>query len=172
VRIHSKKSVKALAAYLPRRRPPTRRSSMTASASYARSDIRLCKIIFSRSPVLSIYDFATNFYVWLAVEKREIVKASGETIEVARFAIAALSWGAFGYLQEIARSAVKTQHESADVLLLARNFRARAEQGLVLAENLYSPKTRQTMRGVAATYEKLAQQLERHAADGTMIESS
>jgi hypothetical protein len=68
-------------------------------------------------------------------------------------------------LQEIVRSAVETQHESPDVLLLARNFRARAEEASVLAENLYSPHTRQTMRGVAATYEKLAQQLERHAAD-------
>jgi hypothetical protein len=47
--------------------------------------------------------------------------------------------------------------------LLARNLRARAEEALALAENLYSPRTRQTMRGVAATYEKLAQRLERYA---------
>ncbi len=65
--------------------------------------------------------------------------------------------------REIVRSAVKTQHESADILLLARNLRARAEEALALAENLYSPRTRQTMRGVAATYEKLAQRLERYA---------
>jgi hypothetical protein len=65
--------------------------------------------------------------------------------------------------REMVRSAVKTQHESADILLLARNLRARAEEALALAENLYSPRTRQTMRGVAATYEKLAQRLERYA---------
>jgi hypothetical protein len=49
--------------------------------------------------------------------------------------------------------------------LLACNLRARAEEALVLAENLYSPRTPQTMRGVAATYEKLAQQLEQRAGD-------
>ena len=65
--------------------------------------------------------------------------------------------------REIVRSAVETQHGSADILLLTRNFRARAEEALALAENLYSPRTRQTMRGVAATYEKLAEWLERHA---------
>jgi hypothetical protein len=65
--------------------------------------------------------------------------------------------------RQIVRSAVKTQHESTDILLLARNLRARAEEALALAENLYSPRTRQTMRGVAATYEKLAQRLERYA---------
>jgi hypothetical protein len=67
--------------------------------------------------------------------------------------------------REIVRSAVETQHESADILLLARNLRARAEEALALAENLYSPRTQQTMRGVAATYEKLAQGLERQAGD-------
>jgi len=67
--------------------------------------------------------------------------------------------------REIVRSAVETQHESEDILLLARNFRARAEEALVLADNLYSPRTQQMLRGVAATYEKLAQQLERHAGD-------
>jgi len=36
---------------------------------------------------------------------------------------------------------------------------------LVLADNLYSPRTQQMLRGVAATYERLAQQLERHAGD-------
>jgi hypothetical protein len=68
-------------------------------------------------------------------------------------------------VREIVRSVVQTQHESADILLLARNLRARAEEALALAENLYSPHTRQTMRGVAATYEKLAQRLERYAGD-------
>ena len=67
--------------------------------------------------------------------------------------------------REIVRSAVETQHESEDILLLARNFRARAEEALVLADNLYSPRTQQMLRGVAVTYEKLAQQLERHAGD-------
>jgi hypothetical protein len=67
--------------------------------------------------------------------------------------------------REIVRSAVETPHESEDILLLARNFRARAEEAMVLAENLYTPRSRQTMHGIAATYEKLAQQLERHAGD-------
>jgi hypothetical protein len=68
-------------------------------------------------------------------------------------------------VREIVRSAVETQHESADILLLARNLRARAEEALALAENLCSPRTQQTMRGVAATYEKLAQRLEQGAGD-------
>jgi hypothetical protein len=37
------------------------------------------------------------------------------------------------------------------------------EEALVLADNLYSPRTQQMPRGVAATYEKLAQGLEQHA---------
>ena len=57
------------------------------------------------------------------------------------------------------------RRESADILLLARNLRARAEEALALAETMYTPRTRQTMRGVAATYEKLAQQLEEHGGD-------
>jgi hypothetical protein len=68
-------------------------------------------------------------------------------------------------VREIVRSAVETQHESADIGLLVRNLRARAEEALALAENLYSPRTRQTMRGVATTYEKLAQRLEEHAGN-------
>jgi hypothetical protein len=71
----------------------------------------------------------------------------------------------FLYLRGIVRSAVETQHESADILLLARNLRARAEEGSALAETFYTPRTRKTMLGVAATYEKLAQWLERHAGD-------
>jgi hypothetical protein len=69
-------------------------------------------------------------------------------------------------VREIVRSAVETQHECADILLLVRNLRARAEEALALAENLYSPRTRQTMRGVAATYEELAKRLEKEANDG------
>jgi hypothetical protein len=76
-----------------------------------------------------------------------------------------MSKSQFLNFREIVRSAVETQHAGADLLLLARNFRARAEEALVLAENLYSPRTRQTMRGVAATYEKLAQRLEQHVGD-------
>jgi hypothetical protein len=67
--------------------------------------------------------------------------------------------------REMVRSAVETQHESADILLLVRNLRARAEEALALAENLYSPRTRQTMRGVATPYEKLVQRLEEQAGD-------
>jgi hypothetical protein len=76
-----------------------------------------------------------------------------------------MSKSQFLNFQESVRSAVETQREGADILLLARNFRARAEEALVLAESLYSPRTRQTMRGVAATYEKLAQRLEQHVGD-------
>jgi hypothetical protein len=54
-------------------------------------------------------------------------------------------------LREIVKSAVETQHESADILLLARNLRARAEEASALAETLYTPRTRPTMLGVAAT---------------------
>jgi len=68
-------------------------------------------------------------------------------------------------LQEIVRSAIETPHECTDVLLRARNLRARAEEVLALAEMLDTPRTRQTMCGIAATYEKLAQQLEEHADD-------
>jgi hypothetical protein len=67
--------------------------------------------------------------------------------------------------REIVSSAVQTQHESGDILLRTRNFRARAEEALLLAENMCTPRTRQMMRGIAATYEKLAQQLERHASE-------
>jgi hypothetical protein len=42
---------------------------------------------FENGPVLSSQEFATNFYVRFAVGKREIVKASGETTEFARFEI-------------------------------------------------------------------------------------
>jgi hypothetical protein len=64
-------------------------------------------------------------------------------------------------LQEIVRSAVeRTRYESADMLLLARNLRARAEEALALAEIFDSRHTRQMMGGIAATYEKMAERLE------------
>ena len=52
------------------------------------------------------------------------------------------------------------RYESADISLLARNLRARAEEALALAEMFDTPHTRQMMRGIAATYEKLAERLE------------
>jgi hypothetical protein len=69
--------------------------------------------------------------------------------------------------RQIVKSAIGTQDGGADILLLARNLRARAEEALLLAENMSNPRTRQTMRGAAATFEKLAQQLERHAGDNS-----
>lgn len=72
----------------------------------------------------------------------------------------------FLYLREIVRSAVETRHESADILLLARNLRARAEEALALAEIFDSPHTRQMMRGIAGTYEKLAERLEMESGGG------
>jgi hypothetical protein len=69
-------------------------------------------------------------------------------------------------LREIVRSSVETRHESSDALLLARNLRARAEEALALAEVFDSPHTRQMMRGIAATYEKLAQSLEMECGRG------
>jgi len=68
-------------------------------------------------------------------------------------------------LQKIVASAIETPLECADILLLARNLRARAEEVLALAEILDSPRTRQTMRGIAATYEKLAQRFEQQAGE-------
>jgi len=76
-----------------------------------------------------------------------------------------MSKSQFLHLREIVRSAVETRYECADVRLLARNLRARAEEALVLEAIFDSPHTRQTMRGIAATYEKLAQRLEGHAHD-------
>jgi hypothetical protein len=66
-------------------------------------------------------------------------------------------------LGEVVRSAFETGHERADILLLARNLRARAEEALALAEILNTPHTRRMMRNVAAGYEKLAQRLEHEA---------
>jgi hypothetical protein len=64
-------------------------------------------------------------------------------------------------LRAIVRSAVEmTRYESTDVLLLAHNLRARAEEALALAEIFDSPHTRQMVGGIAATYEKMAERLE------------
>jgi hypothetical protein len=52
------------------------------------------------------------------------------------------------------------RYESADISLLARNLRARAGEALALAEIFDSPHTRQMMRGIAETYEKLTERLE------------
>jgi hypothetical protein len=68
-------------------------------------------------------------------------------------------------VREIVRSALETRHEKADIPLLVRNLRARAAEALALAENMYSARTRQTMHGVAATYEKLAARLEQRTGD-------
>jgi hypothetical protein len=73
-------------------------------------------------------------------------------------------------LPEIVKSAAeKTWCESADILLVARNLRARAEEALVLAEIFDSPHTRQMMGGIAATYEKMAERLEQHAGDADKV---
>jgi hypothetical protein len=113
------------------------------------------------SPASTYASTTTGKHQWASVAERPVARAPA-CIEEAR---RNMPKSEFLNFREIVRSAVKTQHESADILLLARNLRARAEEALALAENLYSPRTRQTMRGVAATYEKLAQRLERHAGD-------
>jgi hypothetical protein len=51
------------------------------------------------------------------------------------------------------------------LLLLAAALRARAEEVLAQAETMKSADAQGKMRGVAATYEKLAQKLEQHAGD-------
>jgi hypothetical protein len=47
-----------------------------------------------------------------------------------------------------------------NLLLLARNLRARAEEILTRAENMHDVDARQKMRGIAASYEKLAERIE------------
>jgi hypothetical protein len=56
----------------------------------------------------------------------------------------------------------------ANLLSLARDFRARAEEILTRAETMHDADTRQKMREVAAGYEKLAQRVEQRSgeADG------
>jgi hypothetical protein len=64
-------------------------------------------------------------------------------------------------LQQIVRSAAeKTRYESPDILLPARNLRARADEASALAEIIDSPHTRQMMGAIAATYDKVAERLE------------
>jgi hypothetical protein len=48
---------------------------------------------------------------------------------------------------------------------VAADLRARAEEVLVRAETMRTPDVKATLRGIAAGYEKLAQLLERQAAD-------
>ncbi len=47
-----------------------------------------------------------------------------------------------------------------NLLSLARNLRARAQEILARAETIYDADAEQTMREVAARHEKLAQQVE------------
>jgi hypothetical protein len=56
----------------------------------------------------------------------------------------------------------------ANLLSLARDFRARAEEILARAETMHDADTRWKMREVAAGYEKLAQRVEQRSgeADG------
>jgi hypothetical protein len=51
------------------------------------------------------------------------------------------------------------------LLSLATALRLRAEEVLAHAEDMKHAATRRRMRGVAATYERLAQGLEQHAGD-------
>ena len=53
-----------------------------------------------------------------------------------------------------------------DLLSLARDFRARAEEILTRAETMHDADTRQKMREVAAGYEKLAHRVERQSGEG------
>jgi hypothetical protein len=50
-----------------------------------------------------------------------------------------------------------------ELLSLAMELRARAEEMLARAETFHDADVRQKMRGIAADYEKLAQRLEQHA---------
>jgi hypothetical protein len=56
----------------------------------------------------------------------------------------------------------------ANLLSLARDFRARAGEILTRAETMHDADTRQKMREVAASYEKWAQRVEHQSgeADG------
>jgi hypothetical protein len=47
-----------------------------------------------------------------------------------------------------------------NLLLLARNLRARAEEILTRAETMHDVDARQKMQGIAASYEKLAERIE------------
>jgi hypothetical protein len=49
------------------------------------------------------------------------------------------------------------------LLMLARDFRERAEEALARAETCYDPNARQMMGRIAARYERLAQRIEMEA---------
>jgi hypothetical protein len=51
-----------------------------------------------------------------------------------------------------------------ELLSLAMELRARAEEMSARAETFHDADVRQKMHGVAASYEKLAQRLEQHAS--------
>ncbi len=51
----------------------------------------------------------------------------------------------------------------AKLLLFARNLRARAQEVLAQAEIMQDADVQQTMREIAASYERLAQRLEKEA---------
>jgi len=53
----------------------------------------------------------------------------------------------------------------ANLLSLARDFRARAEEILTRAEAMHDADTRQKMREVARGYEKLAQRVEQRSRE-------
>jgi hypothetical protein len=50
-----------------------------------------------------------------------------------------------------------------ELLLLVSRWRARAQEVLAQAETMRDVEARQTMRGIAARYEKLAQRVEQQA---------
>jgi hypothetical protein len=51
------------------------------------------------------------------------------------------------------------------LLSIVMDLRARAEEILARADSFHDAEAKQKMRGIADTYEKLAQRLERHARD-------
>jgi len=52
----------------------------------------------------------------------------------------------------------------AKLLLLARNLRARAQEVLAQAEIMENAEAQRTMREIAASYERLAQKLEKESS--------
>jgi hypothetical protein len=57
-------------------------------------------------------------------------------------------------------------NDKGKLLSLARDLRARAEEVLARAETFHDADAREKMRRIAASYEKLAQRLEKEAAVG------
>jgi hypothetical protein len=57
--------------------------------------------------------------------------------------------------------------EAVKLLVLAREMRARAEEVLARAETFQDEHARETMRGIAASYVKLAQRLEQEAGEAS-----